>query len=98
MNTTLCEGVEGWVHLFTGFMGNKYQNNWVQSRRAGLGGVQRAEVDGVCQKRKKSRVQEYLERNKVGEKLGGLQLFLFRSSILGLLRKVAGGLERWLKS
>lgn len=21
MNTTLCEGVEGWVHLFTGFRG-----------------------------------------------------------------------------
>lgn len=28
MNTRLCEGVEGWVHLFTGFMGNKNQNNW----------------------------------------------------------------------
>lgn len=45
-------------------MGNKYQNNWVQSRGAGVGGIQRVEMDGVCQKREKSRVQKYLEKNK----------------------------------
>lgn len=32
------------------------------------------------------------------EKVGGPLLFLFRSSILGLLRKAVGRLERWLKS